>query len=139
MPKKALEGPKSFGHPTICSALADTVEARNVIKIPIDSNESRISMDGHDKPRIYKIQDHTPEVILQPSVLLLHAVTVVQTPHGDERQSHLKVRVMWRRRGVVADVLVDTGGQVGLVQKQLGPDTCLKISDLPVRLKVANG
>ena len=139
MPNKAWQGPKSFEHPTVCSAFADNVEAGNVIKIPIDSNESRISMDWHDKLHTYRIQDDTPEVAMHPSVLLLHAVRLVQTPHGDGRQLHLRVLVMWGRRGVLADVLVDTGGQVSLVREQLGPDTCLKYSDRPVRLKVANG
>ena len=76
---------------------------------------------------------------MHPSVLELHAVRVVRTPHGDERQLHLKVWVMCGRRELVADVSVGTGAQVNLVQKGLFLDTCLKDSDQPVRLKVANG
>ena len=50
-----------------------------------------------------------PEVLMHPSVLVLHALRVVCTTHGDEQQLHVKVRVMCGRREVVADVLVDTG------------------------------
>ena len=63
---------------------------------------------------------------------------VVRTPHGCERQLHLKVRVMCGRKEVVADVLVDTRAQVSLVRNGLFPDTCLKSIDQPVRLKVSN-
>ena len=73
------------------------------------------------------------------TVAQLHAVRVVHTPHGDERQLHLKVRVMCGCKEVTADVLLDTGGQVSLVRNGLFPDTCLKSSDRPVHLKVANG
>ena len=45
---------------------------------------------------------------------------------------------MCGRKEVIADVLVDTGAQVSLVQNGLFPDLCLKSSDRPVRLKVAN-
>ena len=96
-------------------------------------------MDGQDQPKIYEIRDHTLEVLMHPSVLELHAVRVVCTPHGDERQLHLKVWVMCGRKEVIADVLVDTGAQVSLVRNGLFPDTCLKSSARPVRLKVANG
>ena len=82
-------------------------------------------MDWHDQPRIYEIRDHTLEVLMHPSVLELHAVRVVRTPHGDERQLHLKVRVNCGQGEVVADILVDTGVQVSLVRKGLFPDTCL--------------
>ena len=54
MPTRASDGPKSFDHPT-WSALADTVEVGNVKKIRVDSNESRISVDGQDQPQIYEI------------------------------------------------------------------------------------
>ena len=50
-------------------------------------------VDGQDQPKIYTIRDHTLEVLMHPDVLELHAVRVVHTPHGDERQLHLKVRV----------------------------------------------
>ena len=40
---------------------------------------------------------------------------------------------------MIAEVLVDTGAQVRLVRNGLFLNTCLKGSDRPVRLKVANG
>ena len=46
---------------------------------------------------------------------------------------------MCGRKEVIADVLVDTGAQVSLLRNGLFPDTCLKSSDRPVRLKAANG
>ena len=94
-------------------------------KIQVDSDEWRISVDGHDQPKIHQIRDHTLEVLMHPSVLELHAVRVVRTPHGDVRQLNLKVQVTCGQREAVADVLVDTGAQVSLVWKGLFPDTCL--------------
>ena len=47
--------------------------------------------------------------LMHPDVLELHAVRVVHTPHGDQRQLHLKVRVRCRQEELVVDVLVDTG------------------------------
>ena len=88
---------------------------------------------------MYEIRDHTLEVLMHLSVLELHAVRVVCTPHGNERQLHLKRRVMCGRKEVIADVLVHTGAQVSLVRNGLFPDTCLKSSDRPVRLKAGNG
>ena len=76
--------------------------------------------------------------LMHPSVLELHALRIVRTPHADERQLYLKVRIMCGRKEVIPDVLVDTGAQVCLVQHGMFPDTCLKSSDRPVRLKVAN-
>ena len=76
---------------------------------------------------------------MHPSVLELHAVRVVYTPHGDERQLHLKVRVRCGKKEVIADVLVDTGAQVSLVRQGLFSEEFLKPSQRPVRLKVANG
>ena len=96
-------------------------------------------MDGHDQPKIYTIPDHTLKVLMHPSVLELHAVRVVHTPHGDERQLHLKVRVRCGKKEVIADVLVDTGAKVSLVRKGLFSEEFLKPSRRPVRLKVANG
>ena len=46
---------------------------------------------------------------------------------------------MCGRNEVIAHVLVDTGALVSLVRNGLFPDTCLKSSDRPVRLNVANG
>ena len=86
-------------------------------------------MDGHDQCKMYEIRERTSAVRLHLSVLELHAVRVVQTQHGDERQLHLNVPVMCGRREVVADVLVDTGVQVSLVRKELFSDTCLKDTD----------
>ena len=86
-------------------------------------------VDGQEQPKIYEIRDHTLEVLMQPCVLELHAVRVVRTPHGDERQLNLKVRVMFGQKEVMADVLVDTGPQVSLMRNVLFPETCLKSSD----------
>ena len=122
MPKKASEWPKSFEHPKTWSTLAEEVEVGNLKKIRVDSDESRISVDGHDQRRIYEIRDHKLELLMHASVLELHAVRVVRTPHCDERQLHLKVRLMCRRREVVADVLLDIGAQVSLVRKGPSPD-----------------
>ena len=65
-------------------------------------------MDGQDQPKIYTIRDHTLEVLMHPDVLELHAVRVIHTPQGDERQLHLKVRVRCGQEELVVDVLVDT-------------------------------
>ena len=96
-------------------------------------------MDGQDQPRIYTIRDHTLEVLMHPDVLELHAVRVVHTPPGDERQLHFKVRVRCGQEGLVVDFLVDTGAQVSLVRRGLFKEESLQPSRRPVRLKVANG
>ena len=96
-------------------------------------------MDGHDQSKIYTIRDHTLEVLMHPSVLESHAVRVLHTPHGDERQLHLKVQVRCGKKEVIGDVLVDTDVQVILVRKKLFSEEFLKPSRRPVRLKVANG
>ena len=96
-------------------------------------------VDGQDQPKIYTIRDHTLEVLMHPDVLELHAVRVVHTPHGDERQLHLKVRVRCGQEELVVDVLVDTGAQVSLVRRGLFKEESLQPSRRPVRLKVANG
>ena len=95
-------------------------------------------VDGQDQPRIYTIRDNTLEVLMHPDVLELHAVRVVHTPHGDERQLHLKVRVRCGQEELVVDVLVDTGAQVSLVWRELFKEESLQPSRRPVRLKVAN-
>ena len=59
--------------------------------------------------KIYEIHDPMLDALMHPSVLELHAVRVIRTPHGHERQLHLKVRKMCGRKEVVADVLVYTG------------------------------
>ena len=96
-------------------------------------------VDGQDQPRIYTIRDDTLEVLMHPDVLELHAVRVVHTPHGDERQLHLKVRVRCGQQVLVVDVLVDTDAQVSLVQRGLFKEESLQPSRRPVRLKVVNG
>ena len=96
-------------------------------------------VDGQDQPRIYTIRDHTLENLMHPDVLELHAVRVVHTPQGDERQLHLKVLVRCGQEELVVDVLVDTGAQVSLVRRGLFKEESLQPSRRPVRLKVANG
>ena len=96
-------------------------------------------MDGHDQPKIYTIRDHTLEVVMHPSVLELHALRVVHTPHCDARQLNLQVRVRCGKKEVIADVLVDTGAQVSLVRNGKNSEEFLKPSGRPVHLKVANG
>ena len=96
-------------------------------------------VDGRDQPKIYTIRGHTLEVLMHPDVLELHAVRVVHTPHGDERQLHLKVRVRCGQEEFVVDVLVDTDAQVSLVRTGLFKEESLQPGRRPVRLKVANG
>ena len=140
MPKKVPKEPKP---PSSTSANPWDALPREV-QVDTGSWDKKVGqttespVDGQDQPKIYEICDHTFEVLMHPSVLELHAVRVVRTPHGDERQLHLKVWVMCGRKEVIADVLVDTGDQVSLVRNGLFPDTCLKSSDRPVRLKVAD-
>ena len=96
-------------------------------------------MDGQDQPRIYTIRDYTLEILMRPDVLELHAVRVVHTSQGDERQFHLKLRVRCGQEELVVDVLVDTGVQVSLVRRGLFKEESLQPSRRPVRPKVANG
>ena len=96
-------------------------------------------VDGHDQPNSYTTWDHTLEVLMHPSVLKLHAVRVVDTPHGDERQLHFTVRVRCGKKEGIADILGDTRVGVILVRKGLFSDEFLKLSRRPSRLKVANG
>ena len=140
MPKKAPEEPKplSFATPNPWSALPREVHVGTGHgKKEGATTESPV--DGQDQPKIYTIPDHTLEVLMQRDVLELHAVRVVHTPHGDERQLHLKVRVRCGREEKVVDVLVDTGAQVSLVRSGLFKEELLQPSRRPVRLKVANG
>ena len=133
MPKKAPEEPEplSFVTPNPWSALPREVH--------VGKGRGKKDMDGQDQPRIYTIRDHTLEVLMHPDVLELHAVRVVHTPQGDERQLHLKVRVRCGQEELVVDVLVDTGAQVSLVLRGLFKEESLQPSRRPVRLKVANG
>ena len=140
MPKRAPEEPKplSFATPNPWSALPREVHVgKGHGKKERATTESPV--DGQDQPKIYTIRDHTLEVLMHPDVLELHAVRVVHTPHGDERQLHLKVRVRCGREEKVVDVLVDTGAQVSLVRRGLFKEEFLQPSRRPVRLKVANG
>ena len=119
--KRAPEEPRklNFASPSPWNTLPREVHM-DLGRTQINYGETTESpVDGHDQPKIYTIRDHTLEVLMHPSVLELHAVRVVHTPHGDERQLHLKVRVRCGKKEVIADVLVDTGAQVSLVRKEL--------------------
>ena len=140
MPKKAPEEPKplSFATPKPWSALRrEAYVGKGRGKKEGATTES--SVDGQDQPKIYTIRDHTLEVLMHPDVLELHAVRVVHTPHGDERQLHLKVRVRCGQEELVVDVLVDTDAQVSLLRRGVFKEESLQPSRRPVRLKVANG
>ena len=140
MPKKAPEEPKPLNFATLnpWSALPREVYVgKGRGKKQGATTESPV--DGQDQPKIYTIRDHTLEVLMHPDVLELHAVRVVHTPHGDERQLHLKVRVRCGQEELVVDVLVDTGAQVSVVRRGFFQDESLQPSRRPVRLKVANG
>ena len=137
MPKKAPEEPKplSFATPNPWSALPREVYlGKGRGKKEGATRESPVG--GQDQPKIYTIRDHTLEVLMHPDVLELHAVRLVHTPHGDERQLHLKVRVRCEQEELVVDVLVDTGAQVSLVRRGLFKEESLQPSRRPVRLKV---
>ena len=140
MPKRAPEEPKPlrFASPNPWSPLPTTVYVGTGCgKQEGATTETRV--DGQDQPKIYTIRDHTLKVLMHPNVLELHAVRVVDTPHGDERQLHLKVRVPRGCKKSVVDVLVDTGAQVGLVRRALFKEESLQPSRRPVPVKVANG
>ena len=140
MPKKAPEEPKplSFATPNPWSAVPREVHmGTGHGKKEGATTESPV--DGQDQPKIHTIRDHTLEVLMHPDVLELPAVRVLHTPHGDERQLHLRVRVRCGREEKVVDVLVDTGAQVSLVRRGLFKEELLQPSRRPVRLKVANG
>ena len=116
MPKKAPEEPKqlSFATPNPWGALPREVYVGKG-RGKKEGATTGSPGDGQDQPRIYTIRDHTLEVLMHPNVLELHAVRVLHTPQGDERQLHLKVRVRCGQEELVVDVLVDTGAQVSLV------------------------
>ena len=105
MPKKAPEEPKplSFVTHNPRSALPREVYVgKGGGKKERATTESPV--DGQDQPRIYTIRDHTLEVLMHLDVLELHAVRVVHTPQGAERQLHLKVRVRCGQEEFVVDV-----------------------------------
>ena len=140
VPKKAPEEPKPLSFATLnpWSALSREVYvSKGRGKKEGATTESPV--DGQDQTKIYTIRDHTLEVLMHPDVLELHAVRGVHTPHGEERQLHLKVRVRCGQEELVVDVLADTGAQVSLVRRGLFKEESLQPSRRPVRLKVANG
>ena len=113
MPKKDPEEPKplSFATPNPWSALPREVYVgKGRGKKEGATTESPV--DGQDQPNIYTIRDHTLEVLMHPDVLELHAMRIVHTLQGDERQLHLKVRVQCGQEELVVDVLVVTGAKV---------------------------
>ena len=139
VPKKAPEEPKplTFVNPKPWSALPREVYVgKGRGRKEGATRESPV--DGQDQPKIYTIRDHTLEVLMHPDVLELHAVRVVHTPQGDERQLHLKVRVRCGQEELMVDVLADTGAQVSLVRRGLFKEESLQPSRRPVCLKVAN-
>ena len=140
MPKKAPEEPKPLSFATLnpWSALPREVSVGKG-RGKKEGATTENPVDGQDQPKIYTIRDHTLEVLMHPDVLELHAVRVVHTPHGDERQLHLKVRVRCGQEELVVDVLVDTGAQVSRVRRGLFKEESLQPSRRPVRLNVANG
>ena len=140
MPKKAPEEPKplSFVTPKPWSALPREVHVGRG-RGTKEGATTESPVDGQNQPRIYTIRDHTLEVLMHPGVLELHAVRVVHTPQGKERQLHLKVPARCGQEELVVDVLVDTGAQVSLVRRGLFKEESLQPSRRPVRLRVANG
>ena len=137
VPKRAPEEPRklNFPSPSPWNTLPREVHM-DLGRTQINDGETTESpVDGHDQPKIYTIRDHTLEVLMHPSVLELHAMRVVHTPHGDERQLHFKVRVRCGKKEVLADVLVDTGAQVSLVWKGLFSEEFLK----PAKDRCASG
>ena len=141
VPKRALGEPRklNFAGPSPWNSLPREVHMDSGCTEISDGETKESPVDGHDKPKVYTIRDHTLEVLMHPSVLELHAVRVSHTPHGEVRQLHLKVRVRCGNKEVIADVLVNAGAQVSLVRKGLFSDDFLKPSRGPVRLKVPNG
>ena len=92
MPKNVRKEPK-----LLISASVNPWDALlREVQVDIGSWDKRVGettespVDGQDQPEIYEIRDHTLEVLMQPSMLELHAMRVVRTPHGDERQLHLR-------------------------------------------------
>ena len=92
----------------------------------------RAPWTGRTNPRSTPSVTIPLKFLMHPDVLELHAVRVVHTPHGDERQLHLKVRVRCGREEKVVDVLVDTGAQVSLVRRGLFKEEFLQPSRRPV-------
>ena len=114
VPKRFPEEPSklSFPSPSLWNTLQREVRIDFGCTHINDGETTENPMDGHDQPKIYTIRDHTLEVLMDPSVLELHAVRLAHTSHGDEWQLHLRVRVRCGKKEVIADVLVDTGAQV---------------------------
>ena len=114
VPKRPLKGPSklSFAGPSPWEALHREVHIGLGHKKVNDRETTESPVDGHNQPKIHTLRDHKLKVLMHPSVLELHAVRVVRTPNGDQRQLHLKVRVRCGKIGVIMDVLLDTGFQV---------------------------
>ena len=112
MPKKAPEEPKplSFVTPNPWSALPREVYVEKGSGKK-EGATRKSPVDGQDQPKIYTIRDHPLEVLMHPDLLEFHAVRVLHTPQGDERQFHLKVRVRCGQEEFSVDVLVDTGAK----------------------------
>ena len=88
VPKRAPEEPRqlNFASPNPWNTLPREVQM-DLGPTQINDGETTESpVDGHDQPKIYTIRVDMLEVLMHPSVLELHAVRVVHTPHGDERQ-----------------------------------------------------
>ena len=86
VPKRAPEEPRElkFASPRPWNTLRREVHMDLGRTQMNDGETTESPVDGHDQRKIYTIQDHTREVFMHPSVLELHAVRVVHTPHGDE-------------------------------------------------------
>ena len=91
-----------------------------------DREPTESSGNGHAQPKIHTIRDHTLKLLMLSSVLELQAVRVVHTPHRDEWRLNLKVLVRFTKKVVIANVLLDSGAQMSLVQKGLFSDEFLK-------------
>ena len=96
VPKKVLKEPNPLSLATANPWAALPRE----VHVDIGSWDKKVGettespVDGQDQPKTYEIRDHTLEVLMHPSVLELHALRVLRTPHGDEPQLHLKMWVM---------------------------------------------
>ena len=83
VPKRAPEEPSklSVASPSPWSALPREVHMGFGRTRVNDGDTTESPVDGHDQPKIYTIRDHTLEILMPQSVLVLHAVRLVHTPH----------------------------------------------------------
>ena len=111
VPKTAPEEPRklSFASFSPLNALPREVQMGLGRTQVNDAEATESPLDGHDQPKIHTMGYHTLKALMHASVLELHAVRVVHTPHSDEQQLHLKVRVRCGNKEVIRDVWVDTG------------------------------